>query len=120
MPELRAVLVLVPPLLAGLVRQVLAGRPPAVRVVAELGDAHNLAAELARLDVDVALLGAAVPRALVRAALAPGSRILSLSADLTELTGPGDDARRPFTSDNLVRILSEIRSDLDLASPPQS
>jgi hypothetical protein len=120
MPELRAVLVLVPPLLAGLVRQVLAGRPPAVRVVAELNDADSLATQLAGRAVDVALLGAAAPRALVRGALGPSCRILSLSADLGELTGPDDGQRVAFTSDSLVRVLTEIVRDLDPVSPPRS
>ena len=118
MPELRAVLVLVPPLLADLIRQVLATRGLEVRIAAELSDPRIISTEMAALSAHVALLGSTDLLHLVGGSLSSETRILSLSRDLTELIGPGDRDRVPFTADNLVKALRDIRNDLDPTPPP--
>jgi DNA-binding NarL/FixJ family response regulator len=105
----RAVLVTVPPLLADLIRHVLTSRAALV-IVAELTDPVSAYARLRALAPDVVILGPArgtppVDAVLVRAML-PGVCVLALSADLTQLHGPGEEDIDAFTPDTLVACLS--------------
>jgi hypothetical protein len=118
MPALRAALVLVPPLLADLVRQVLAGRAPHVCVVAEFSDPGRVIDELRGINVDVVLLGSGISRQHAIGALASHTSVVSLSADLSELAGPGGNEHIPFTTDNLIRLLNSLCKDLDPTPPP--
>jgi DNA-binding NarL/FixJ family response regulator len=104
-PELRAVLVTAPPLLADLIRGVLAGRV-GLSVVAEIADPKIAAVRLRDLAPDVVIIGPAAnapafDAALVRALL-PQARVFALSADLTRLFGPGQDDDSEFTPDTLA------------------
>jgi hypothetical protein len=118
MLELRVVLVLVPPLLADLLRQVLATRGWNVRTLGEFGNPRSVGKELAKLSPHVVLLGSPDSELLVSDALPPDVRILSLSADLTQLLGPRPGERTAFTADNLVNLMTAIHGDLDPAAPP--
>jgi DNA-binding NarL/FixJ family response regulator len=105
---LRAVLLTVPPLLADLIRHVLTSRA-ALQIVAELTDPDSVYARLRALAPDVVIIGPAggawpVDVALVRALL-PGARVLVLSADLTQLLGPGEHDIVAFTPDSLAARL---------------
>ena len=104
----RAVLVTVPPLLADLIRHVLTNRAALV-IVAELTEPASAYARLRALAPDVVIIGPAsgtpVDAALVRAML-PGARVLVLSADLTQLLGPGEDDIDAFTPGTLAARLS--------------
>jgi len=102
--RLRTVLVTVPPLLADLIRHVLTTRA-ALLVVAELTDVDSAYAQLGALSPDIVIIGPGgarpVDAARVRAML-PGARVLALSADLTQLLGPGNDDIDIFTPDTLA------------------
>lgn len=105
MPELRAVLVTVPPLLADLTRRVLTGRV-GLSIVAEIADPQIAALSLRDLAPDVVIIGPAADHeplsaALVRSML-PHARVLALSADLTQLLGPGQDDVDEFTPETLA------------------
>lgn len=100
----------VPPLLADLIRHVLTSRA-ALRIVAELADPDTAYARLRALAPDVVIIGPSgdtppVDAALVRAML-PGARVLALSADLTQLLGPGEDDIDAFTPDTLAARLRQ-------------
>jgi DNA-binding NarL/FixJ family response regulator len=101
--------VTVPPLLADLIRHVLTSRAALV-IVAELSDPTSAYAPLRALAPDVVIIGPPsgappVDAALVRAML-PGARVLALSADLTQLLGPGEDDIDAFTPSTLADCLS--------------
>ena len=110
MRSLRAVLVAVPPFVADLIRRVLAERAN-VLIVAELFGPAAALARLHTLSPDVVILGEAARSSeldaeSVRLAL-PGARVLVLSADLTEIRGPGADDVATFTPNTLAdRLLS--------------
>ena len=103
MPGTRVVMMVVPRLLADMMRSALA-RADASLVVEEHADADTGAALLHRLHADVIILGPAVAPAdatTIRAAL-PAARVLSLSSDLRWLHGPAEPQRQPFNARNLV------------------
>jgi DNA-binding NarL/FixJ family response regulator len=106
--ELRAVLVTMPPLLADLIRHVLASRV-GVSIVAEINDPAIAAAQLRELAPDAVIIGpSAVVRQLDAAQvrlLLPGARVLAVSADLARLFGPGEDDVNEFTPDVLAQCL---------------
>jgi DNA-binding NarL/FixJ family response regulator len=107
-PGLRAVVVTVPPLLADLIRHVLTSRA-GLPIVAELIDPDSAYAQLHALAPDVVIIGPSggprpVDPALVRALL-PQARVLALSADLTQLLGPGAQDSDAFTPDTLAARL---------------
>jgi DNA-binding NarL/FixJ family response regulator len=108
-PGLRAVLVTVPHLLADLIRHVLTSRA-ALCVVAELADPEGGIESLAKLAPDVVIIGLTgnaqpLDTAAVRTLL-PQATVLVLSADLTQLMGPGEDDVVEFTPDALADRLS--------------
>ena len=109
MRGLRAVLVTVPPLLTDLIRHVLISRA-ALAIMAELADPAAAYAQLRALVPDVVIIGHSgggagqVDAALVRALL-PAARVLALSADLTQLLGPGEDDSGACTPDTLAERL---------------
>jgi hypothetical protein len=90
-PKLRAVFINVPPLLADLVRRVAATRGLTLAETAETATA------------DIIIRGpAATP-------LPPGPvPVLTISPDLTHITGPGPADCAPFTPDALARLLRAI------------
>ena len=105
MPELRAVLVTAPPLLADLIRRVLAGRV-GLSIVAEIADPEIAVLRLRDLAPDIVIIGPAgnapaFDAALVRSLL-PQARVFALSADLMRLFGPGQDDESEFTPDALA------------------
>jgi hypothetical protein len=106
MPRLRIVLMMVPRLLADMIRNVLARAdgPPWVEECASLDTSPEY---LASLAADAIILGPAatgIDAAIIRSAL-PHVRVLSLSPDLRWLNGPGEHERRPLNARNLVAAL---------------
>ena len=103
MPRLRAVLVMVPPLLAEMLRGALAvsGDLP---VAAELDKTDATIERLRELAPDAVILGPGADALVVRTAL-PAARILALSPDLKWLDGPGPTDRRSFSAANLALAL---------------
>jgi DNA-binding NarL/FixJ family response regulator len=104
-PELRAVLVTVPPLLADLTRRVLTSRV-GLSIIAEFADPEIAILRLGDLAPDVVIIGLAanapsLSAALVRSML-PQARVLALSADLTRLLGPGKDDVSELTPETLA------------------
>jgi hypothetical protein len=107
-PKLRAVLVTVPPLLADLIRHVLISRV-GVSIIAEIADPETATERLRALGPDVVIIGPAasgysLDSALVRLML-PGARVLTLSADLNQLFGPGEADVNDFTPQTLADCL---------------
>jgi len=115
-PEFRAVLVTVPPLLADLIRHVLMSRIEAsgfaLSIVAEICDLTNIGERLRALDPDVVIVGPVGTVSPMDAiVLLPRARVLTLSADLTHILGPGAGEIAPFTPDTLAeRLLSVLRT----------
>lgn len=104
-PGRRAVVVMVPHLLADLIRHVLTSRV-GLCIVAELADPESACERLRELAPDVVIAGpddTARPLnvALIRVML-PRARVLALSADLTRLLGPDEGDIDEFTPDTLV------------------
>ena len=107
---LRAVLVTVPPLLAELIRYVLTTRAD-VRSVVDLTDHETVPEQLRELAPEIVIIGlanagSAISAASVRMEL-PDSCVLTLSADLKLLFGPGDDDVAVFTPDTLASRLPQ-------------
>ena len=105
MPRLRAVLVMVPPLLRDLIRHALTSRVE-VSIVADIAEAKGACRQLRDLAPDIVIVGPAgassrLTAELVRSLL-PHAQVLALSADLTTLLGPGEDDRSEFTPDTLA------------------
>jgi hypothetical protein len=127
-PELRVVLVMVPPLLAGLLRQVVearfaarrteqgrversgaSGSDIALSIIAEIGHPRRIAARLRRLAPHVVILGpTGQSPPWGKAALPPHTRVLTLSADLTRVDGPGPEDSALLTPDVLAGLLYQI------------
>ena len=105
MPALRAVLVMVPPLLADLIRHVLTGRIDQI-IVAEARDPADAARMLRDVPPDIVILGphgtAGLPDPQAVRALLPRARVLALSADLAQLLGPEEGEVCTFTPDTLA------------------
>ena len=117
MPQLRAVLVGIPPLLADLTRQVLTRRAD-VSVVAELSNVETIAPGLLDLAPDVVIIGPPAQIGTLTAArvrqMLPSARVLAISADLLYLLGPGEGVVSEFTPDNLSASLGQSKgSDID-------
>lgn len=106
MPEVRVVLVGLPPFLADLIRRVVAARAGVARfIVVEVGEPGD------RPDVlppCIVILGPAVAAPWVGPPLPPGARVMSLSPDLARLLGPGPGDSAPLTPDVLAERLSDI------------
>jgi DNA-binding NarL/FixJ family response regulator len=101
--------VTVPPLLADLARHVLTSRAD-LTIIAEIGDSEIAVNRLRDLAPDVVIIGQAAHAAeiietgLVRS-MFPHARVLTLSADLTQLFGPGEDDVNEFTIETLTDCL---------------
>lgn len=108
MRELRAVLVMMPPLLADMVQQVLSDRF-AASFPAEIDDIASAAARFGALSPDLVIAGSR-SAALAFLEAAPGARgkILALSEDLTTLLRPDTGESAAFTSENLVVCAQKI------------
>jgi DNA-binding NarL/FixJ family response regulator len=108
MPTLRAVLVAAPPLLADLVRHVTTG-DAGLSIIAEISDLEIAGRRLRDLAPDVVILGAAATAGTLNAArvrsMLPRARVLALTADFTQLFGPGEDDVNEFTPETLVDSL---------------
>jgi hypothetical protein len=107
MPEHRTVLVIAPPLLADLIRQVLIGRVGA-SVLVEIAEPAAARERMRELDPDVVIVGPVGAAALAAAPAPPHARVLSLSQDLSRILGPDADDIAPFTPDTLASRLRDI------------
>ena len=111
--EFRAVLVMVPPLLADLIRHVVASRAEAsgfaLSIVAEICNPTDIGERLRELDPDIVIVGSAGAALLIdAAAIVPRARVLTLSADLARILGPGKGESVAFTPEVLVESLRNI------------
>ncbi len=108
MPELRAVLVTVPPMLADLIGHVLTSRV-GLPIICEIADPEGAAESLRDLAPDVVIIGPTTHAQPLSAAgvrtMLPHARVLTLSADLSRLFGPGEDDVAEFTPDTLADCL---------------
>jgi hypothetical protein len=112
--EFRAVLVMVPPLLADLIRHVVASRVEAsvfaLSIVEEISDPTDIGPRLRALDPDIVIVGPAGAALLIDAAaiVPPRARVLTLSADLARILGPGKGESVAFTPEVLAGSLRNI------------
>jgi hypothetical protein len=107
-PELRTVLVVAPTLLADLIRRVLADRV-AITILPEFADPADIGDRLRNLVPDIVIIGpvGAVPS--LNATSTPSrTRVLTLSADLTNIIGPDPDDIAPFTPEILAARVRDI------------
>jgi hypothetical protein len=96
-------MVVVPPLLADLIRHGL-GRRVEGATVAELSDLQTAYAYLRETGADVVIVGPAAPAAeamLIRTVL-PGAQVLTVSPDLSQLVDLDSDEPSAFTPDALA------------------
>jgi hypothetical protein len=107
-PELRAVLVAVPPLLADLTRHVLTSRL-GLSIIADIADLETAAEHLRDLAPDVVIVGPAANTRGLNAAqvrlMLPHAQVLALSADFSQVLGPGEADVSEFTPQNLADCL---------------
>lgn len=113
MRELRTVLVMVSPLLTGLIRYVAESRikQPHARlsIVAEINELEHLPQELREMKPDLVIFGPASDAAQRAAtSVAARARVLTLSANLSSVSGPGPDDVDSLTLDTLTKRLSDI------------
>ena len=105
MSALRTVLVMARPLLTDIIKCVLDGRA-ALSVIPEIVDSQTATRYLRELGPAVVILGPAATARDLNAArvrfMLPHATVLALSADLTQLLGPGEDDVREFTLETLV------------------
>jgi hypothetical protein len=111
--QLRAVLVMVPPLLADLIRQVVASRAEnlgvALSIIGEFDDSRDIDARLDLLAPDLVIFGTEVAASSAApAAAAPERRLLTLSSDLAWVLGPNEGDVVPLTPDSLAHLLGDI------------
>jgi hypothetical protein len=125
--ELRVVLVMVPPLLADLIRHVVASRfeqwrgelsagqsnaeplGVALSIIAEVSDTPDIGELVRRTSPHVIIVGTAAAASLCAAVTLPSDvRVLRLSADLTRLYGPVADDSTDLTPDALADRLHDI------------
>ncbi len=113
MRELRTVLVMVSPLLAGLIRYIVESRikQPHARlsIIADIDDLEHWPPELGDMHPDLVILGPS-SKAEQRAAAWAGAdaRVLMLSENLSRVSGPGPNDVDPLTLDTLTQRLSDI------------
>jgi DNA-binding NarL/FixJ family response regulator len=107
-PELRAVLVTVPPMLADLIRHVLTSRV-GLSIISEIAAPEAAAESLRDLAPDLVIIGPSTDASPLSAAVVrnmlPHARVLTLSADLSRVFGPGEDDVAEFTPDTLAECL---------------
>ena len=122
--ELRVALVMVPPLLADLIRHVVTVRfdeasrlddagekrlGVGLRIVAEIGDPGGVGERLGMLAPHVVIYGPTATGPIWAAVALPRyARVLTLSADLTRIHGPGPGDSAPLTPDVLADRLHDI------------
>jgi hypothetical protein len=117
MPELRAALVMVPPLLADLITATLIPRLARAGVQLSIFTAPEAAASATAaygvIAVDVAILGpGAAARALAETLLPPATPLLALAADLNRLLGPAAGENSPFTPEILAQRLRDLAAKI--------
>jgi hypothetical protein len=99
-------MVVVPPLLADLIRHGLGSRVKGV-ILTELPDVQTAYAYLRETGADVVIVGPAAPAAeatLIRSVL-PSARVLTVSSDLSQLVDLDADEPAAFTPDALAEWL---------------
>jgi hypothetical protein len=107
-PELRTVLVVAPALLADLIRRVLTDRV-AISILPEFADPADIGARLRDLAPDIVIVGpVGAVHALDAASAASRTRVLILSADLTNIIGPDPGDIAPFTPETLAARVRDI------------
>ena len=110
MPECRAVFVAVPPFLVDLARHVMTSRA-GLSIIAEIADPETGAKCLRDLAPDVFIIGPAANARTLNAArvrlMLPRAKVLALSADFTQLFGPGEDDVTVFAPDTLAYCLRQ-------------
>ena len=110
MPECRAFFVAVPPFLTDLARHVMTSRA-GLSIIAEIADPEIAAKYLLDLAPDVVIIGPAANARNLNAAgvhlMLPRAKVLALSADFTQLFGPGEDDVAGFTPDTLADCLRQ-------------
>jgi hypothetical protein len=116
MREVRIVLVMVSPLLAGLIHHVVASglKHPDARlaIVDETDDLEDLPHRLAAIHPDLVVIGPAgadVQRAASSAA--SHLRVITLSADLQGFEGPGRDDAVAFSVETLTQRLGQMLNE---------
>ena len=110
--ELRVVLVM-KPLLADLIRQVVVARAAslgvALSIVFELEESRNIDAHLRAPDRSVVITGPlSGDSQQIVAPMGSRVRVLTLSADLTHVLGPRRGCVVPLTPDRLAKLLRDI------------
>jgi hypothetical protein len=113
MPELRAALVMVPPLLTDLITATLIPRLASAGVKLSVFNVPwaDTPATIASgfIAADVAILGAGpAARALAATMFAPAMPLLTLTADLKRLRGPAPGESAPFTPEILAQRLRDL------------
>jgi len=110
--ELRTALVLVPQLLADLMRHVVAARAEKVGVIlsiiAEIDDCAQINERLSMLAPDLIIFGPSAGIARDSIILPPGTRMLTLTHDLSRVLGPREGESAPLTPDFLAQCLRDI------------
>jgi len=113
MPELRAALVMVPPLLTDLITATLiprlarSGVKLSIFNVPAAGTPATITSGL--VAADVAILGPGpAARALAATLFAPVTPLLTLDPDLKRLRGPAPGESAPFTPDILAQRLRDL------------
>jgi hypothetical protein len=117
MRELRTVLVMVSPLLAGLVRYVVAARieqsDARLVIIAETSDLQNLPDRLGAIDPDLVIIGPArVTSQRIAASAAAHTRVLTMSTNLGQVLGPGPTDVVAFTPDALTQRLRDMLQEI--------
>ena len=118
--EIRAVLGMVPPLLADMIRQVVAARAAnlgaALHIVAEIDDFTNIGARLDAHRPHLMILGpcatALTPSIRAQIYLRTELRVLTLSSDLAQVLGPNVADCAPLTPDSLAQLVLEISQSI--------
>ncbi len=117
MRELKTVLVMVSPLLADLIRYVAESRikQPHARlsIIAQISDLAHLPRELRDMKPDLVIFGPASEAAQRAAAsMTARFRVLTLSANLSSVSGPGAEDIDSLTLDTLTRRLRDILQEI--------
>jgi hypothetical protein len=114
--ELRTVLIMVPPLLADLLRRAASFRAEntgvALSIIADLDDPHDLDERLALLMPDLLIFGPAAAARAPHTRLPPGTRKLTLSPDLAQILGPADGETAALTPEILAERLRRIAGSI--------
>lgn len=116
MKERRVVLVMVPPLLADLIKHVLEARirrDVEISIIADDEHAQDIGERVRRLAPDVLIVRAMVaPSLWAEVSHRHLVRVLSLSDDLTGIHGPGPGDSAPLTPDVLAELLHGVLASI--------